>query len=91
MTAPRRRHTQSAPPLHCRLQRGESGDGFTWRVGSGLGSMGSSHARAYHEIDGFHVTGVVSRGAASRTALAAELGGRPTTRSSRASRPAASR
>ena len=40
----------------------------------GCGSMGSSHARAYHEIDGFHVTGVVSRGAASRTALAAELG-----------------
>ena len=40
----------------------------------GCGSMGSSHARAYHSIDGFHVTGVVSRGAASRTALAAELG-----------------
>ena len=36
--------------------------------------MGSSHARAYHEIDGFRVTGVVSRGSASRTALAAELG-----------------
>ena len=40
----------------------------------GCGSMGSSHARAYREIDGFHVTGVVSRGAASRSALAAELG-----------------
>ena len=39
----------------------------------GCGSMGSSHARAYHAIDGFHVTGVVSRGAASRTVLAAEL------------------
>ena len=39
----------------------------------GCGAMGSSHARAYREIDGFHVTGVVSRGAASRTALAAEL------------------
>ena len=37
----------------------------------GCGSMGSSHARAYREIDGFHVTGVVSRGAASRYALAA--------------------
>ena len=40
----------------------------------GCGSMGTSHARAYHAIDGFHVTGVVSRGAASRTVLAAELG-----------------
>ena len=37
--------------------------------------MGASHARAYHSMDEFEVVGVVSRGPASRDALAAELGG----------------
>jgi predicted dehydrogenase len=37
--------------------------------------MGASHARAYHRMPEFAVAGVVSRGPASRGALAAELGG----------------
>ena len=47
----------------------------------GCGLMGTSHARAYHAIDGFHVTGVVSRGAASRTVLPRSWGCRRTNRS----------
>ena len=43
----------------------------------GCGNMGASHARAYHRIPEFEVAGVVSRGALSRGALAAELGGVP--------------
>ena len=39
--------------------------------------MGSSHARAYHHLSGdFEIVGLVSRGAASRRRLNAELGGR---------------
>lgn len=43
----------------------------------GCGHMGTSHARAYHEIDGFEIAGVVSRGPESRGRLSAELGGVP--------------
>jgi predicted dehydrogenase len=39
--------------------------------------MGSSHARAYHRLPGdFEIVGLVSRGAASRRRLNADLGGR---------------
>lgn len=44
----------------------------------GCGNMGSSHARAYHQMNGFEIVGLVSRGAESRERLAAELGGYPT-------------
>ncbi len=37
--------------------------------------MGASHARAYHKMPEFEVAAVVSRGPASRGALATELGG----------------
>jgi predicted dehydrogenase len=41
--------------------------------------MGASHARAYHRLAGdFRIVGLVSRGPASREALAQELGGLPT-------------
>jgi predicted dehydrogenase len=43
----------------------------------GCGHMGASHARAYHRMPEFRIVGLVSRGPASRRALAAELGGRP--------------
>jgi predicted dehydrogenase len=38
--------------------------------------MGSSHARAYHAMSEFEIAGLVSRGAASRQKLNAELGGK---------------
>mgnify|MGYP003674795915 CR=1 FL=1 len=42
----------------------------------GCGHMGASHARAYHAMsDAFQIVGLVSRGAASRGKLNAELGG----------------
>ena len=42
----------------------------------GCGHMGTSHARAYHRMpDDFEIVGLVSRGAASRQTLNAELGG----------------
>lgn len=41
----------------------------------GCGNMGSSHARAYHQLDDFQVIGLVARGAASRDKLSQELGG----------------
>jgi predicted dehydrogenase len=41
----------------------------------GAGHMGRSHALAYHRIPGFEICGIVTRSAASRTALNAELGG----------------
>ena len=41
----------------------------------GCGNMGSSHARAYHQLDGFHVIGLVARGENSRNKLSEELGG----------------
>jgi predicted dehydrogenase len=43
----------------------------------GCGNMGASHARAYHRMPEFEVAGLVSRGPASRGALAKELGGPP--------------
>jgi predicted dehydrogenase len=44
---------------------------------AGCGNMGASHARAYHKMPEFEIAGVVSRGPASRQALAKELGGLP--------------
>ncbi len=44
----------------------------------GCGNMGRSHARAYHQLDGFEIVGLVSRGPESRNALSEELGGYPT-------------
>lgn len=40
--------------------------------------MGTSHARAYHKLDGFEVIGLVSRKPESREKLSSELGGYPT-------------
>lgn len=44
---------------------------------AGCGNMGASHARAYRRMPEFEIVGLVSRGAGSRGALAAELGGPP--------------
>ncbi|MDG1571519.1 Gfo/Idh/MocA family oxidoreductase [Robiginitalea sp. M366] len=44
----------------------------------GCGNMGTSHARAYHQLDGFQLVGLVSRNPESRERLSAELGGYPT-------------
>lgn len=44
----------------------------------GCGNMGTSHARAYHKIEEFRITGLVSRGPESRERLSKELGGLPT-------------
>lgn len=44
----------------------------------GCGNMGSSHARAYHQLADFDIVGLVSRGPTSREALSKELGGLPT-------------
>ena len=44
----------------------------------GCGNMGTSHARAYHQLDGFEIVGLVSRKPESREKLSAELGGLPT-------------
>ncbi|MCL6265398.1 Gfo/Idh/MocA family oxidoreductase [Flagellimonas myxillae] len=44
----------------------------------GCGNMGTSHARAYHKLDGFEIVGLVSRGAKSRERLSIELNGLPT-------------
>ncbi|MEC7263437.1 MAG: Gfo/Idh/MocA family oxidoreductase [Bacteroidota bacterium] len=41
----------------------------------GCGNMGTSHARAYHKLEGFEIVGLVSRGAKSREQLSNELGG----------------
>ncbi|WP_108246657.1 Gfo/Idh/MocA family protein [Muricauda brasiliensis] len=43
----------------------------------GCGNMGTSHARAYHKLNGFEIVGLVSRGAKSRERLSNELGGTP--------------
>lgn len=45
---------------------------------AGCGNMGTSHARAYHKLDGFKIVGLVSRGAKSRERLSEELDGTPT-------------
>ena len=44
----------------------------------GCGNMGTSHARAYHQLADFEIVGLVSRGPASRERLSKELGGLPT-------------
>ena len=44
----------------------------------GCGNMGSSHARAYHQLDNFEIVGLVSRKPESRESLSSELGGLPT-------------
>jgi len=44
----------------------------------GCGNMGASHARAYHQLDGFEIVGLVSRKSDSREKLSKELGGYPT-------------
>ena len=43
----------------------------------GLGNMGISHARAYHNIDGFEVAGLMSRSIKSRGDLPEELAAYP--------------
>lgn len=40
--------------------------------------MGTSHARAYHQLEDFEIVGLVSRRPASRQKLSDELGGLPT-------------
>ena len=40
----------------------------------GAGHMGTSHARAYHAIDGFEICGIVTRSQGSRAALNQDLG-----------------
>jgi len=42
---------------------------------AGCGNMGTSHARAYNQLDDFEIVGLVSRGPASRERLSEELGG----------------
>ncbi len=44
----------------------------------GCGNMGTSHARAYHQIKQFEIVGLVSRKPKSRENLSAVLGGYPT-------------
>ena len=44
----------------------------------GCGNMGASHARAYHRMEGFEITALVSRNPESRERLSRELGGYPT-------------
>ena len=44
----------------------------------GCGNMGTSHARAYHQMEKFEIVGLVSRKPESREKLSQELGGYPT-------------
>lgn len=44
----------------------------------GCGNMGTSHARAYHQLNGFEIVGLVSRGTKSRERLSKELDAAPT-------------
>ncbi len=44
----------------------------------GCGNMGTSHARAYHELKDYEITGLVSRTEESRNRLSDALGGYPT-------------
>jgi len=41
----------------------------------GCGNMGSSHARAYHKLEGFDLIGLVDKNAKIRENLSDELGG----------------
>jgi predicted dehydrogenase len=43
----------------------------------GCGNMGSSHARAYHKLNGFLLSGLVDTSSSSREKLSTELGGIP--------------
>ncbi len=43
----------------------------------GCGNMGSSHARAYHRLDGCEIAGLADSGSENRERLSAELGGLP--------------
>lgn len=43
----------------------------------GLGNMGASHAKAYHNLDGFELVGLMSRSLKSRDDLPPELAGYP--------------
>ncbi len=43
----------------------------------GVGNMGVSHAKAYHNIDGFEIAGLMSRSIKSRDDLPEELAGYP--------------
>ncbi|NOX87433.1 MAG: Gfo/Idh/MocA family oxidoreductase [Calditrichaeota bacterium] len=43
----------------------------------GAGNMGASHARAYHKLHGFELSGIVAPTPARRSKLARELGGVP--------------
>ena len=43
----------------------------------GLGNMGTSHAKAYHKLDGYEIVGLMSRTIKSRTDIAEELAGYP--------------
>jgi len=42
---------------------------------AGCGNMGSSHARAYHKLEGFDLVGLVDKFPKNREALSEELGG----------------
>lgn len=42
---------------------------------AGCGHMGISHSRAYHQLEGFEIVGLVSRSPGSRQKLNAEFGG----------------
>ncbi|MEO1012274.1 MAG: Gfo/Idh/MocA family oxidoreductase [Bacteroidota bacterium] len=44
----------------------------------GCGHMGTSHGRAYQQLEGFEIVGLVSRKPESRDRLSRELGGLPT-------------
>ena len=44
----------------------------------GCGHMGTSHAKAYHQLENFEIVGLVSRKPESRDKLSALLGGYPT-------------
>ena len=43
----------------------------------GLGNMGTSHANAYHKMDGFEIVGLMSRSIKSRTDIPDDLKGYP--------------
>lgn len=41
----------------------------------GAGNMGASHAKAYHQLEGFEIAGIVTRSESSRAKLIEDLGG----------------
>jgi predicted dehydrogenase len=54
-----------------------SGAGKVRVLVAGLGTMGTSHARAYRAIEGFELVGLCTRGSAARRDLDAEFGDVP--------------